>query len=131
VLRQRQPVLLAKQLTSLDILSNGRVIVGVGVGYVEAELNALGAQLQERASRTDEYLEALDALWAHVPDFEGRYVRFHGVTQHHAPQRLRCVAADDDRRPWSLHRRAAPAGASRSRSRCSRRRRLVRLAAHA
>jgi probable F420-dependent oxidoreductase len=85
ILPQRQPVLLAKQLTSLDLLSAGRLIVGVGIGYVEAELAALGSTLAERAPRTDESLAVLDALWRHEPDFTGRFVEYHGVSQHPAP----------------------------------------------
>jgi len=61
VLPQRQPVLLAKQLTSIDVLSKGRLTVGIGVGYVDAELRALGASLADRGARTDEYLAALHA----------------------------------------------------------------------
>jgi alkanesulfonate monooxygenase SsuD/methylene tetrahydromethanopterin reductase-like flavin-dependent oxidoreductase (luciferase family) len=64
VLPQRQPVLLAKQLASVDVLSGGRLTVGIGVGYIEAELTALGASLADRAARTDEYLAALRTLWA-------------------------------------------------------------------
>ena len=56
VLPQRQPVLLAKQVSSIDVLSKGRLIVGIGVGYVEPELRALGASLADRGARTDEYL---------------------------------------------------------------------------
>ncbi|HEY0807645.1 MAG TPA: TIGR03619 family F420-dependent LLM class oxidoreductase [Pseudonocardiaceae bacterium] len=79
VLPQRQPVLLAKQLTSIDVLSGGRLTVGIGVGYVEHELRALGASLADRAARTDEYLAALRALWAEPPaDFSGEFVTFAG-----------------------------------------------------
>ncbi len=58
-----QPVLLAKQLASVDQISRGRLIVGVGVGYLALEFAALGVPLDERASRTEEYLQALRALW--------------------------------------------------------------------
>jgi probable F420-dependent oxidoreductase len=76
ILPQRQPVLLAKQLTSLDVLSGGRLIAGFGVGYLEAELGALGASLSERGARTDESLAAMRALWDEpVPSFEGRFVQ--------------------------------------------------------
>jgi probable F420-dependent oxidoreductase len=82
VLPQRQPVLLAKQLTSLDVLSGGRLTVGVGVGYVQAELRALGASLAGRAAMTDEFLDALGALWAGTPEaFDGQWVSFAGVVQ--------------------------------------------------
>jgi probable F420-dependent oxidoreductase len=86
VLPQRQPVLLAKQLSSIDFLSGGRLTVGVGVGYVEPELRALGVTLGERAARTDEYLAALRALWDEpVPEFDGRFVSFSEVLQRPRP----------------------------------------------
>ena len=77
VLPQRQPVLLAKQLTSIDVLSRGRLIVGIGVGYLEAELTALGASLADRAARTDEYLAVMRHLWSEpARPFQGRFVSF-------------------------------------------------------
>jgi probable F420-dependent oxidoreductase len=80
VLPQRQPVLLAKQIASIDVLSGGRVTLGFGVGYVDAELRAIGADLASRGARTDEYLDAMIALWDEpVPTFAGRYVSFDGV----------------------------------------------------
>jgi probable F420-dependent oxidoreductase len=86
VLPQRQPVLLAKQLASIDVLSKGRLTVGVGVGYVEPELTALGASLADRAARTDEYLAAMRALWDEpVPSFRGEFVSFSGVLQRPRP----------------------------------------------
>jgi probable F420-dependent oxidoreductase len=88
VLPQRQPVLLAKQLTSLDVLSKGRLTVGVGVGYVAAELQALGVSLADRGARTDEYLAAMRALWADsTPSFDGRFVSFAGRQQPRPVQR--------------------------------------------
>jgi probable F420-dependent oxidoreductase len=86
VLPQRQPVLLARQLASLDVLSKGRVTVGIGVGYVEPELRALGVSLADRGARTDEYLEAMRTLWDEpVPSFEGSFVSFDGVIQRPRP----------------------------------------------
>lgn len=82
VLPQRQPVLLAKQLATVDVLSGGRVLVGIGVGYVEPELQALGASLADRGARTDEYLAVLRALWTGQPvSFDGRFVSFPEVVQ--------------------------------------------------
>jgi probable F420-dependent oxidoreductase len=86
VLPQRQPVLLAKQLASIDHLAKGRLTVGIGVGYVEPELTALGVSLADRAARTDEYLAAMRMLWDEpVPAFEGRFVSFSGVIQRPRP----------------------------------------------
>ncbi|MFC4063424.1 LLM class F420-dependent oxidoreductase [Actinoplanes subglobosus] len=85
VLPQRQPVLLAKQLTSLDVVSGGRLTVAVGAGYVEPELNAMGVTLAERGARTDEYLAVMRALWAAAPSFDGRFVSYSGVVQHPSP----------------------------------------------
>jgi probable F420-dependent oxidoreductase len=86
VLPQRQPVLLAKQLTTLDVLSKGRLIFGVGVGYLEPELEALGASLADRGARTDEYLAAMRAIWdQRAPSFDGRFVRFTDVMQRPLP----------------------------------------------
>ncbi|MEU8659548.1 TIGR03619 family F420-dependent LLM class oxidoreductase [Actinoplanes philippinensis] len=85
VLPQRQPVLLAKQVTSLDVLSGGRLTVAVGAGYVEPELNAMGVTLAERGARTEEYLRVMRALWGAEPSFEGRFVSFSGVVQHPSP----------------------------------------------
>jgi probable F420-dependent oxidoreductase len=86
VLPQRQPVLLAKQLSTIDHLSRGRLIVGIGVGYLEPELRALGASLADRGARTDEYLAAMRALWAEpTPSFAGRFVSFAGVIERPRP----------------------------------------------
>jgi probable F420-dependent oxidoreductase len=86
VLPQRQPVLLAKQLASIDVLSKGRLIVGIGVGYLEPELRALGASLADRGARTDEYLAAMRALWGEAtPAFAGRVVSFAGLVQRPRP----------------------------------------------
>jgi probable F420-dependent oxidoreductase len=86
VLPQRQPVLLAKQLATLDALSKGRLIVGIGVGYVEAELRALGASLADRGARTDEYLAVMRELWsAPAAAFAGRFVSFDEVVQRPRP----------------------------------------------
>lgn len=86
VLPQRQPVLLAKQLTSIDILSIGRLTVGIGVGYVEPELHAMGVSLADRGARADEYLAAIRTLWTQPePSFLGRFVSFAGVYQQPPP----------------------------------------------
>ena len=86
VLPQRQPVLLAKQLSTIDVLSKGRLIVGIGIGYLEPELRALGAALADRGARTDEYLAAMRALWDQpTPSFAGRFVSFADVIKRPRP----------------------------------------------
>ncbi|MFN8633755.1 MAG: TIGR03619 family F420-dependent LLM class oxidoreductase [Chloroflexota bacterium] len=86
VVPQRQPLLLAKQLTTVDVLSKGRLIFGIGVGYVESELRALGVSMSERALRTDEYLAAIRAAWDEsAPDFSGRFVEWSELMQRPLP----------------------------------------------
>ncbi len=63
ILPQRNPVVLAKQVATLDVLSGGRVMLGVGAGYLEPEFRAVGANFAERGAVTDEYLDAMRALW--------------------------------------------------------------------
>jgi probable F420-dependent oxidoreductase len=86
VLPQRQPLVLARQLASLDVLSGGRLIFGIGVGWLEPELNALGVALAERGGRTDEYLTVLRGHWdGSLTSFDGRYVQFTGVQARPSP----------------------------------------------
>ena len=80
ILPQRNPVVLAKELASLDVLSKGRLIFGVGVGYLKPEFDAIGAPFAERGARADDYLAAIRALWTmDKPAYQGRFVRFSGV----------------------------------------------------
>jgi probable F420-dependent oxidoreductase len=77
VIAERQPVLLAKQLATLDRLSDGRVLLGVGVGWMPEEYEALGVPAAGRGARTDECIEALRALWTEeVPSYAGKHVSF-------------------------------------------------------
>jgi probable F420-dependent oxidoreductase len=86
ILPQRNPVVLAKQVASLDVLSGGRLLLGVGAGYLEPEMTAVGVLMSERGGRTDEYLDAMTALWTHeAPAFHGRYVSFDKVDAHPRP----------------------------------------------
>ena len=78
VVPQRQPVLAAKMLATVDVLSAGRLIVGCGVGWLQKEFEALGApSYAERGRATDEFLNAFKVLWtAEAPKLEGRHVNF-------------------------------------------------------
>src|SRR5450755_2782883 len=85
-LPQRNPVVLAKQVASLDVLSNGRVTLGVGVGYLEPEFRAIGADFEHRGAVTDEFLDAMQHLWYDEhPEFHGRFADFSGVDAHPRP----------------------------------------------
>ena len=80
ILPQRQAVVLAKQLASLDVLSNGRVIFGLGVGWCEPEMRSTGAAFKERGRIADDYVAAMRALWTQAkPAHHGAYVSFEGV----------------------------------------------------
>ena len=86
ILPQRNPVVLAKELATLDLLSGGRVVLGVGVGWLREEFDALGVPFEERAARTDEYVEALRVLWRDAePTFRGRFADFDRAKSHPKP----------------------------------------------
>jgi probable F420-dependent oxidoreductase len=77
ILPQRNPLVLAKQVATLDVLSGGRLMLGVGAGYLEAEFRALGANFAERGAVTDEYLDAMQALWYDEhPEYHGCFADF-------------------------------------------------------
>jgi probable F420-dependent oxidoreductase len=77
VLGHRHPVLMAKMLTSIDALSGGRLICGVGVGWWREELEILGAPFDRRGRHADEALRVFTALWSEDhPVFEGEFFRF-------------------------------------------------------
>ena len=80
VLPQRHPILVAKQAAALHVLSEGRLILGVGIGHRPKEFALLGADYAHRAAATDEAIEVLRALWRE-PDarYHGRFHRLDGV----------------------------------------------------
>ena len=81
IVPQRNPIVLAKELATLDVLSGGRVELGIGVGWLKEEFDALGVPWDRRGARNDEYVAAMRALWAgpHA-SFRGEFVRFEPVT---------------------------------------------------
>jgi probable F420-dependent oxidoreductase len=86
ILPQRNPVVFAKQVASLDVVSGGRMILGIGVGYLEPEFRAIGANYEDRGAVTDEHLEAMQHLWYDdKPAYGGRFVSFSGVDAHPRP----------------------------------------------
>jgi probable F420-dependent oxidoreductase len=86
IVPQRNPLVLAKELASVDVLSGGRLIFGVGVGYLQPEFDALGIPMEDRARRSVEYIEAMRAIWSmDDPAYDGRYVQFSGVKANPRP----------------------------------------------
>ena len=86
ILPQRNPVVLAKELASVDVLSQGRLVFGVGAGYLEPEFAAIGSEFKTRGARCDEYLEAITALWTQEsPAHHGATVSFSGIDAHPRP----------------------------------------------
>jgi probable F420-dependent oxidoreductase len=80
ILPQRNPLVLAKELASVDVVSRGRLIFGLGIGYLKPEFDALGIPFSHKGARSVEYLEAILAMWTQPqPRYHGRFVDFEGI----------------------------------------------------
>ncbi|WP_160573820.1 LLM class F420-dependent oxidoreductase [Actinomadura physcomitrii] len=80
VLPYRNPVVVAKEVATLDVLSRGRVILGVGPGWMAEEFEALGVPFERRGAITDEAIDVIRELWtAEVPSFSGEFTSFTDV----------------------------------------------------
>ena len=80
IIPYRNAVVTAKMVSSLDALSSGRVVLGIGAGWVAAESAMLAVPFAERGPMTDEYLRAMQELWTSpAPSFAGRYTQFSDV----------------------------------------------------
>ena len=81
IVPQRNPLILAKELATLDRLSNGKVELGLGVGWMREEFDALGVPWERRGARNDEYIAAMRTLWSGAEvEFHGEFVDFPPVT---------------------------------------------------
>jgi len=88
ILPLRNPVVLAKTLATLDRLTRGRLLLGVGIGWVREEFEAVGVPFEERGRRTDESIEAMRALWrSDRSSFAGGLARFRDVVSRPKPVR--------------------------------------------
>ncbi len=86
LIAQRDPIVLAKELTGVDVLSKGRLLFGLGVGYVPGEFEALGIPYEERGARTSEHIEVIRTLWTQEqPAFDGRFTKFSGIQSRPLP----------------------------------------------
>ena len=94
------PVMLARRLTTLDVLSGGRLLVGLGLGWSKDEMEAAGADMKQRGARADEFLQVLKAIWTTNPvEFRGKfysvprsYIQPKPVQQPHPPIYLAAFA---------------------------------------
>jgi probable F420-dependent oxidoreductase len=76
ILPQRNPVVLAKECATIDVLSGGRLTLGIGIGWLAEEFEAIGVPFEERVARTEEHVAALRALWSPDETFEGSFSSF-------------------------------------------------------
>ena len=85
---EHNPLVLAKVVATLDFLSNGRCVLGVGIGWLEEEFKAIGVPWERRAQRTREYIEAMRKLWGdELSSYAGEFVRFESVRSYPKPVR--------------------------------------------
>lgn len=81
VLPQRNPLVLAKHLATIDHMTRGRLELGIGVGWLREEFEALGVPFERRGARTDEYIGAMRALWdGDDASFDGAFASFKGMS---------------------------------------------------
>jgi probable F420-dependent oxidoreductase len=86
ILPYRNPIVQAKMLACIDVLSGGRLICGVGVGWLEKEFQVLQASYKDRGPVSDEYLEIFKLLWTEDhPEFHGKFYDFDGITMYPKP----------------------------------------------
>jgi probable F420-dependent oxidoreductase len=91
ILPQRNPVVLAKELASLDVVSGGRLICGFGIGSLALEYASLGVPFEHKGKRAEEYIGAMRALWTmEKPEFRGQFVSFSGVRAEPRPAQKPC-----------------------------------------
>jgi probable F420-dependent oxidoreductase len=92
LLPEHNPVIVAKRAASLDFLSDGRLVLGVGIGWSREEFDALGIPFARRGLRTNEYVQAMRVLWREdVASFAGEFVAFSGVRVNPKPVRRRKI----------------------------------------
>jgi len=86
ILPQRHPAYVAKEVATLDVLSAGRVILGIGSGWLAEEFEVVGVPFRERGARTDEAIRALRSLWKKSPEaFSGKFYRWPAVESNPKP----------------------------------------------
>lgn len=80
LIAQRNPLVLAKEIGTLDLISEGRLLFGIGAGYLHQEFSALGVDFDSRGPRTDEYIDIMRTLWRDPqPSFQGQFYQFKNI----------------------------------------------------
>jgi len=111
ILPQRHPAYVAKEFATLDVLSNGRAILGVGVGWLAEEFAAVNVPFAERAARTEESMRAIRSLWAARPTaFDGRFYKWPAIESNPKPIQPRGVPIVVGGHTEAAARRAARLG---------------------
>jgi probable F420-dependent oxidoreductase len=83
---QTNPLLFAKQAASIDVLSGGRLTLGLGIGWLAEEYHAMGTPFERRGARFDDYLEAVKKVWTgDVVEHDGEFLKWHGFKSHPTP----------------------------------------------
>lgn len=86
LIAQRHPIVLAKELAGIDVLSNGRLLVGLGAGFLPEEFEVLGIPWTERGARTTEHIEVLRTLWTQPKAaFDGQFTQFPSIQSQPMP----------------------------------------------
>ena len=86
ILPYRNPVVVAKMTATLDMLSHGRLIVGVAPGWLKEEFDCLNADFKNRGEITNEYINVIRELWGNdSPEYKGKYVKFSGISFYPKP----------------------------------------------
>jgi len=107
IIPEYNPLILAKEIASLDLLSHGRFLLGVGIGWLEEEFQALGISWERRAARTNEYIAAMKLIWKDKSaSFSGEFVNFKNVISMPKPARDIPIAIGGESMP-ALKRVAA------------------------
>jgi probable F420-dependent oxidoreductase len=100
-------LVLAKEIATLDHLTNGKVELGIGVGWLKEEFEALGVPWERRGARTDEYVEALHAVWSGTDiEFHGEFVDFEPLTCTPRPKQERIPILVGGDTPAAIRRAA-------------------------
>ena len=86
ILSQTNPLYMAKQAASLDMLSNGRFMLGVGIGWLKEEFEALGVPFEKRGARFDDYVSAMRKVWSgDVVEHQSEFINWSGFKSYPLP----------------------------------------------